>query len=160
MQKVTICLCNKHWIPNGLDFSVPYISIDQTLLIMDDDTSIINKLILIFVNESKNLVANIAKYFNIDTQFIENNYALYYGDTPEVAYKIIRNYDVRVPHAKWPEYSALPKKFAEHIVLNDNRIIMPDGTDGMNCAKCGEYSPYVEANSENETFVCSKHRFF
>lgn len=37
------------------------------------------------------------------------------------------------------------------------RIKMPDGSDGLNCLKCGEYYPWVEPN-HSSGYVCKKHR--
>lgn len=43
--------------------------------------------------------------------------------------------------------------------IDSNRIIMPDGTDGLNCFKCEKYHPYVEANND-KGYICPSCRLF
>lgn len=46
----------------------------------------------------------------------------------------------------------------DRLIKNKYRVVAPDGTDGMMCGICKEYNPYVEANRDDGSYICFKHR--
>jgi|SRR3990172_4307762 len=84
-----------------------------------------------------------------------DNYDLFLGHSPETAIAI------------WSTYESIPtfydfetmKKMTNVMIIATgrslkNRIIMPNGVDGMICTSCKEFYSYAEPNQENGTMKC------
>lgn len=46
------------------------------------------------------------------------------------------------------------------MMTQEERVVMPNGVDGLNCRVCGEFWPYVEINTPEGYYICVDCRFW
>lgn len=46
------------------------------------------------------------------------------------------------------------------MMTNEERVVMPNGLDGLICRGCKEFWPYVEINTACGNFICANCRFW
>ena len=114
------------------------------------------KVMMIFVDRiGPKALAKVASYYGVKEKFIQEHYQPSEGPTAESAFDtakyFIKNFD-----KSGFSFTKLGD-IAEFIELRGGRVYMPDGSDGMLCDKCGDYYPYVEPNTNDDTFICPKH---